>query len=110
MEPLFPEPIQRLPKADIPIDGVQAFLSQADRHQIIFMQFAHDVDLPEHAHNAQVGFVLAGRIELVINGKSNAYGKGDVYHIPKDAPHSGKIFAGYSDITFFDEPDRYGIK
>ncbi len=110
MKTIFPETIQSLPEADIPIEGVQAFLSQAAKHQIIFMQFAKDVNLPEHAHNAQVGFVLAGRIELVINGKPCSYGKGEVYHIPKDVPHSGKIFAGYADITFFDEPNRYAVK
>ena len=82
MKAIFPETIQSLPEADIPIDGITAFLSQADKHQIIFMQFAKDVHLPEHTHNAHVGFVLAGRIELIINGKPYSYGKGDVYHIP----------------------------
>ena len=110
MKAIFPETIQSLPEADIPIDGITAFLSQADKHQIIFMQFAKDVHLPEHTHNAQVGFVLAGRIELIINGKPYSYGKGDVYHIPKGVPHSGKICAGYADITFFDEPNRYAVK
>ena len=110
MKAIFPETIRNLPQADIPIAGAQAFLSQADKHQIIFMQFEKDVNLPEHTHNAQVGFVLAGRIELVIDGKQCSYGKGDVYHIPKNVPHSGKIYAGYADITFFDEPNRYAAK
>ncbi len=38
------------------------------------------------------------------------YTKGDRYYIPEGVKHSGKIFAGYADITFFDEPNRYTKK
>jgi hypothetical protein len=30
MSDVFPEPIQKLPLADIPFDGITAYLSQAD--------------------------------------------------------------------------------
>ena len=30
--------------------------------------------------------------------------------IPEDIKHSGKIHAGYADITFFNERDRYQKK
>ena len=68
MKDIFPEPIRNLPEADIPIDGIKAYLSQAPDHQLIFMQFEKDADLPEHSHAAQVGFVLSGRIEMIIDG------------------------------------------
>jgi len=110
MKPIFPTPITALPEADIPLDGVTAYLSQANSHQTLFMQFERDVDLPEHSHAAQVGFVLEGRIELTIGGATQCYGKGDRYYIPAGVKHSGKIFAGYADITFFDEPGRYSAK
>ncbi len=57
---LFPEPIINLPEADIPLDGVTAYLSQGNDHQIIFMEFDKDVELPEHAHESQWGIVLEG--------------------------------------------------
>jgi quercetin dioxygenase-like cupin family protein len=107
MSKVFPKPISDLPEADIPIDGITAFLSQSESHQIIFMAFEKDVDLTEHSHAAQVGFVLEGKIELIIDGERQSYSKGDSYYIPEGVPHSGKIFAGYADITFFDEPGRY---
>lgn len=107
---IFPEPIRNLPEADIPIDGIKAYLSQAENHQLIFMQFEKDVDLPEHAHADQVGFVLSGKIELIIDGIKNEYNKGDIYFIPENIKHSGKIYAGYADITFFNEVDRYNKK
>lgn len=106
----FPEPILNLPKADIPIKGIKANLSQGSDHQIIFMEFSEDVDLPEHSHESQWGIVLEGKIELVIDGEKSTYTKGDRYFIPKDIKHSGKIFAGYADMTYFNQKDRYGTK
>ena len=66
----------------IPMKGIKAYLSQSDNHQILFMQFSEDVELPQHSHAAQVGFVLDGGIDLVIEGNKNTYGKGDRYYIP----------------------------
>jgi quercetin dioxygenase-like cupin family protein len=74
------------------------------------MHFENDVDLPEHSHAAQVGFVLRVVIELTVDGVKKAHGKGDIYYIPENVKHSGKIHAGYTDITFFDEFDRYKAK
>ena len=110
MSETFPKPIRDLPEADIPLEGVTAYLSQSDTHQIIFMEFEKDVDLPEHSHAAQMGIVLEGRIDLTIGGKTKTYTKGDRYFIEENMPHSGKIYAGYADFIFFNEPDRYSRK
>ncbi len=110
MSEVFPDPIKDLPEADIPLEGIKAYLSQSDTHQIIFMEFTKDVDLPEHSHAAQIGIVLEGKIDLMIGGIKETYTKGDRYYIPEGVLHSGKIYAGYADITFFDEPDRYSRK
>jgi quercetin dioxygenase-like cupin family protein len=110
MYEIFSEPIRNLPVANIPLKGIKAYLSQSDNHQILFMQFSEDVDLPEHSHAAQVGFVLEGKIELVIDGKNHTYTKGDRYFIPEGTRHSGKAYSGYADITFFAETTRYTVK
>lgn len=110
MTSLFPTPVNALPEAAIPLKGIQAYLSQGDNHQIIFMEFAEEVELPEHSHASQWGVVLEGRIDLVIQGEKHTFGKGDRYFIPEGAVHSGKIYAGYADITFFDQRDRYRVK
>ena len=110
MSEVFPDPIKNLPEADIPLEGITAYLSQSDTHQIIFMEFAKDVELPEHSHAAQIGIVLEGKIELTIGGKKETYTKGDRYYIPEGVLHLGKIYAGYVDITLFNEPDRYSAK
>ena len=76
MSETFPKPIRDLPETDIPLEGVKAYLSQSDTHQIIFMEFEKDVVLPEHSHAAQVGIVLEGKIDLTIAGKTKTYTKG----------------------------------
>jgi quercetin dioxygenase-like cupin family protein len=110
MRDLFPEPILKLPEADIPLRGITAYLSQSGTHQIVFMTFNEDIDLPEHAHESQWGVVLEGEIELTIGGHSATYRKGDRYFIPKGVKHSGRIHAGFAAMDFFDQPDRYHAK
>ena len=110
MTNIFPTPILQLPQADIPLDGVKAYLSQGGSHQIIFMEFSKDVMLNEHAHAGQWGIVLEGKIELTIGGETKMYTKGDRYYIPEGIKHSGRIFAGYTDMTYFDQVDRYKEK
>ena len=110
MTEIFPEPIRNLPEADIPLDGLKAYISQADSHQILFMEFGKDVEIPEHSHESQWGIVLEGRIDLTIEGVERTYTKGDRVFIPKGARHSGRIHAGYADVSFFNESDRYKRK
>ncbi|KUO77548.1 MAG: cupin [Clostridia bacterium BRH_c25] len=110
MSSIFTGPILDLGKADLPFEGATAYLSQSDDHQILFMEFDRDIDLPEHSHEDQWAVVLEGKIELVIGGVKKAYTKGDRYYIPAGVKHSGKIYAGYADITFFNESSRYKTK
>ena len=110
MREVFPEQIRNLPQADIPLSGIKAYLSQSENHQIVFMEFTEDVELPEHSHEAQWCVILEGKIDLTIDGVKRTYSKGDRVFIPKGAKHSGKIYAGYADITFFNQKDRYKIK
>ena len=107
MAEIFPEPIRNLPEADIPLSGLKAYLSQSDGHQILFMQFEEDVEIPEHSHESQWGVVLEGRVDLTVDAVGRTYTKGDRMFIPKGAVHSAKIYAGYADISFFNEQDRY---
>ena len=110
MADVFPEPITSLPEADIPFNSVKAYLSQAETHQIIFMEFSEDAQVPEHSHESQWEIVLEGRVELSIDGAKRVYSKGDRYFIPKGVEHSARVFAGYADITFFNQADRYKAK
>jgi quercetin dioxygenase-like cupin family protein len=76
----------------------------------IFMEFSEDVEVPEHSHESQWGVILEGRVDLTIDGIERTYSKGDRVFIPRGAKHSAKIHAGYADISFFNEKDRYKAK
>jgi quercetin dioxygenase-like cupin family protein len=106
----FLKAIQDLRKADIPFEGCTAYIIQGNKEQVLFMKFEKDVELPEHSHEAQWGIVLSGNIELTINGTTKIYKTGDNYYIEKGVKHKGKIYAGYSDITYFNQKDRYKVK
>lgn len=110
MSQIFPEPIKDLPEADVPIKGIKAYLSQGSNHQIVFMEFSEDVDVPEHFHESQWGIVLEGKIDLTIDGIKNVFAKGDRFFIGKNIKHSARIYAGYASMEFFNQVDRYKEK
>jgi quercetin dioxygenase-like cupin family protein len=110
MSRVFPEPIKKLPEADLPIDGVRGYLSQSENHQIVFVEFEEDIDFPEHSHDTQWEIVLEGEAEVSIDGIKRLYKKGDRFYIPKGVKHSAKVYSGYSAIMFFNQKDRYKQK
>lgn len=107
---IFPKTILCLPKADISLPGISAYLLQGANQQVVFMEFSEEIDLPEHAHAGQWGVVVSGKIDLLIGEVRQTFGKGDCYYIPEGVKHSGKIYAGYADITYFDQKSRYKSK
>jgi len=74
------------------------------------MEFNKDVEVPDHSHKAQWGVVLAGKIDLTIDGFERTYTKGDSVFIPKGVKHSAKVHAGYADVSFFNQKERYKPK
>jgi quercetin dioxygenase-like cupin family protein len=71
------------------------------------MEFSKDVEVPEHSHESQWAVVLEGRIDITIDGEVRNLKRGDQYFIPKGVKHSAKVYAGYADVTFFNQADRY---
>ncbi|MFX1420365.1 MAG: cupin domain-containing protein [Promethearchaeota archaeon] len=110
MSEIFPEPILKLPRADIPIDGLKAYIAQGEHFQILYMEFEKDVIIEEHSHESQWGVILEGQIDLTIEGKEFVFKKGHRYFIPEGVKHSAKIYKGYADVTYFNQKDRYKVK
>jgi quercetin dioxygenase-like cupin family protein len=110
MQSIFPPPITDLPEVDIPLKGVRAFLSQAETHQIVFMEFAEDTLVPEHSHESQWEIVLEGRVEFSTEEGRRVYSKGDRFFVPNGLKHSAHVLAGYTSIAFFKQRDRYKAK
>lgn len=103
----YPEIIKNLPKIDVPINGVDAYLMQSENNQLVFFNFNEDTEIPMHSHGAQWGIVVDGKIDLIIGGIEKTFVKGDSYNIKAEEIHGGKIYAGFKAIDFFEDADRY---
>ena len=110
MASIFPHPILNLPEADIPLEGVKAYLAQGETYQIIFMEFEKDVVIPEHSHESQWEIVLRGKVDYYEEGATYTYRKGDRFFIPSGTKHSAKVYAGYASVVFFNQKERYRRK
>ncbi len=106
----FPEFIEGLPQADIPVPGVEGFVLQAARHQVAFLRSDEDMTMPEHSHAAQWEIPLEGTAEMNIGGEVGIFGPGQPIYVPAGVPHSGKVKGPYTAVIFFDAPDRYKVK
>jgi len=106
----FPRLITRLPEAEIPLSGVQAWISQADDHQVVFFEIAPGQAVPPHSHGEQWGIVVEGEMELTIGGETRRCGPGDSYHIPAGVEHSAKFLSHFRAIDIFADANRYAVK
>ncbi len=103
----FPEFIRDLPMVDSPLASLRGWMLQTGQALAMFYEIPDGVHLPEHAHGAQWGVVLAGSIEFTIGGATRTYGPGDTYYVPDAAAHSAVIHPGYVGIDVFADADRY---
>lgn len=73
------------------LPGAVARAVNGERATVAVIDLDPDLDVPEHRHeNEQIGFVLTGRITMVISGDSRALGAGETYVIPSGLPHSAR--------------------
>jgi quercetin dioxygenase-like cupin family protein len=103
----FPEFVRALPEVDLPFPGTRGWLLQAGSQQVVFLEFAETIEVPEHSHAEQLEFALAGRVELNMDGAVTEYGQGENFFIPAGKPHGATVHAGYRAMILFNAPDRY---
>ncbi|MBC8423662.1 cupin domain-containing protein [bacterium] len=103
----FPVFLQDLPEVDLPFAGAGGRLLQGRTQQAVFIDFAETVDVPDHSHQEQWEFVVAGRVDLRIGGETLTHTAGDNFFIPAGEPHGATVHAGYKALIFFNAPDRY---
>ncbi|MFY9238277.1 MAG: cupin domain-containing protein [Roseovarius sp.] len=108
----FPDFMQTFPSLDLPFpeDVVQSNAVLSEAGLVVFFTFLKDMDLPPHAHKAQWGSVIEGRIEMTIGDETHVFHPGDSYFIPEGTLHSARITAGTRVIDVFEETDRYPLK
>lgn len=103
----FPPFLRSLPKADLPYDGLRGWLLQGEAGQVVFSESSVEVFVPEHTHGSQWGVVLAGRIDLTIDGKAGTFRRGDSYFIPAGAAHKAHIYPGFQAVDVYADRNRY---
>ena len=106
----YPEMITGLPQADILLDGVRGWISQASDHQVVFLDIDPIGEVPPHSHGEQWGIVVEGEMELTIGGETRRCGPGDSYHIPAGVMHGAKFLSHFRAIDVFADADRYQAK
>ena len=71
--------------------GAVARALNGERITVAVIDLDPDLEIPQHHHeNEQVGFVLKGRLTMVIGGEEKELTPGDAYRIPGDLPHSAR--------------------
>ena len=106
----YPNIIKALPKADITIDGVEAWLAQGKAFQIVFFEIQPGVTIPPHKHKAQYGFIIEGEMTLTIGDQIRQLRAGDSYFIPENVTHYGTTHTRVRAMDFFNETERYRPK
>ena len=64
----IPDFIKECPQIELPFAGARGWLVQGEGRQVVWIEFTETVDVPEHTHQEQWEFVLAGRVELKCEG------------------------------------------
>lgn len=106
----FPDFVKACPELELPFAGARGWLIQGADQQVAFLEFGETVAVPEHSHDEQWEFVVAGRVELRTGGEPSEHNVGDSFYIPAGVPHAATVHAGYKAIIIFNSPDRYKTK
>ena len=106
----FPEFLRTLPEIELPVPDARGWLMQGEGQQIVFVEFDRTTEFPEHTHQEQWEWPVAGSVVLHREGASTEYGPGDNFFIPAGVPHGASVRAGYKAMILFNSSDRYKRK
>jgi len=76
-----------------PREGIRLkTLSHGERTHMVEFRLSRGSTLEEHSHpHEQIGYLVSGRIVLVIEGRRNPAGPGDSWCIAGNVPHSAEV-------------------
>jgi quercetin dioxygenase-like cupin family protein len=77
-------------------------LSTGEKMMFCLFEWEANAILPEHSHHhEQLGYVLSGKIEFTIGGRTVLLGPGQSYAIPGNVLHSGRSYAATRVLDVF---------
>ncbi len=84
---------------------VRRVLATDDNMMLVEFSFQEGVEVPQHTHpHDQVGYVVSGRMRMVMGEQVIECGPGDSYHAPPDVPHGGTALQASVVIDVFSPP------
>ena len=99
----WPDFFARLPRAEAPVPGLETRVVDDGDCQVALFTFAEAGTVPEHTHADKWGVVVAGQMELTVDGSTRTVGPGDAYFVPAGVPHGANVEAGSRIIEIFAE-------
>jgi len=80
-------------------------LATSEKMMLAEFTFQQGVKVPQHSHpNDQVGYVVSGRMRMVMGNQVTECGPGDSYHAPSNVPHSGLALEPSVVVDVFSPP------
>ena len=84
---------------------VQRTLADGETMMMCEFTFEADVEVPNHTHpHEQVGYVVSGRVRMIIDGQRFELGPGDSYRAPSNVPHGAVALEPAVVIDAFSPP------
>ena len=74
---------------------------------MVFFHLEPGAQIPEHSHpHEQMGTVLKGSIELIIDEEKRIVNEGNAYHVRSNVTHSGRCLGAVSEVLEVFSPPR----
>ncbi|MHA1753340.1 MAG: cupin domain-containing protein [Candidatus Helarchaeota archaeon] len=75
------------------IDGIfRKTLVYSDQMMMVQFKLLKGANLPVHSHpHEQMGFIISGKLEFNVNGKSEILNPGDSYLVKSNIEHGAKV-------------------
>ncbi|MGD2125930.1 MAG: cupin domain-containing protein [Desulfobacteraceae bacterium] len=94
-------------EAKKPVQGVEMRVIPGNKMTMVFFFLEPGAEIPEHAHpHEQMGTVLKGSIELVVDKEKRIVNEGEAYHVLPDVVHSGQCGEAPAEIIEVFSPAR----
>ncbi len=94
-----------------PAEGVELRAIHGERMTMAFYKLAPGAKIPEHSHpHEQLGTVLKGSLELIVEGEGKVMRSGDAYLVPPNAVHRGTCGESPAEVIEVFSPPREDFK
>ncbi|KPI16984.1 hypothetical protein OK074_1777 [Actinobacteria bacterium OK074] len=106
----YPGWVRELPEADVRFPGARGHLVGGMHGQVVLWSFPDGGTVLSHAHGPQLGFVIAGQVDLETPDGVVSYHSGGCFSLARDEPHGAVIHPRSLVVEVFQEHDRHSAR